>query len=111
MKMKTIRQGCLAIAFGIALLCPSITRAGGNQGQMIAQFAPMKSSQEIEQLKAGDTIVKVCRACGAVTLVRVDKPGKGVYDYVAKKCDDCGSDNTYLAASKQPVPFKERSKR
>jgi len=112
MKLKTIQQACrLAVILGLALFSPHVTRAGGNQGQIIAQFTPMKSSQEIERLKADDTIVKVCRACGTVTLVRVDKPGKGVYDYVAKKCEDCGSENTYLAITKQPVPFKERIKR
>lgn len=111
MKMKIIQQGCLAVVLGLALLFPSVSRAGGNQGQMIATFEPMKSAADMDQLKAGDTIVKVCRACGAVTLVRVDKPGKGSYDYVAKKCESCGSDNTYVAVAKQVVPFKEQIKR
>ena len=111
MKTKIIQQGCLAVVLGLALLFPSISRAGGNQGQMIAKFEPMKSAADLDQLKPGDTIVKVCRACGAVTLIRVEKPGKGAYDYVSKKCDECGSENTYVAVSKQVVPFKEQIKR
>jgi predicted RNA-binding Zn-ribbon protein involved in translation (DUF1610 family) len=111
MKTKIIQQGCLAVVLGLALLFPSISRAGGNQGQMMGKFTPVKSAAELEQLKAGDTVVKVCRACGAVVLVRVETPGKGAYDYVAKKCEDCGSDNTYVAVSKQVIPFKEQIKR
>jgi hypothetical protein len=109
MKIKTIQQACLALALGLVLFLPVASRAGGN-GQFVAKFAPLKSSEEINALKPGDTIVKVCKDCGAVTLVRVEKGGKGLYDYVAKKCEDCGSENTYLAVSKQPVPFKEKIK-
>lgn len=111
MKIKMIQQGCLSMALGLALLFPSVSHAGGNQGQMIAQFTPIKTDQQINDLKPGDTIVKVCRACGGVTLVRVDKPGKGAYDYVAKKCEGCGSEDTYLAVAKQFIPFKEQDKR
>ena len=108
--MKIIQQGCLAVVLGLALLFPPITRAGGNQGQMVAKFAPIKSAADLDALKPGDTIVKVCRACGAVTLVRVEKPGKGAYDYVTKKCEDCGSEDTYVAVAKQFIPFKEQVK-
>ena len=109
MKIKTIQQVCLALTLGLVLLLPVATRAGGN-GQVVAMFKPMKTAEEINELKPGDTIVKVCKDCGAVTLVRVVKGGKGVYDYVPKKCEDCGSENTYLAVSKQPVPFKDKMK-
>ncbi|MFO1475310.1 MAG: hypothetical protein U1F98_01505 [Verrucomicrobiota bacterium] len=109
MKTKTIQRRCLAAVLGLAILLPSAIQAGGN-GQVVRAFAPAKSTQEIEQLKTGDTIAKVCRACGAVTLVRVEKGGKGFYDSVAKKCEDCGSENTYLAVAKQTVPFKEQVK-
>ena len=95
---------------GAALLVPARAHAGGNTGRKIASFEPVKSA-DVEKLKEGDTVMKICRACGAATLVRVDKSGKGVYDYVAKKCDECGSENTYLAVSKQVIPFKERDKR
>jgi predicted RNA-binding Zn-ribbon protein involved in translation (DUF1610 family) len=111
MKNRTIQQGCLAVVLGLALLLPAISRAGGNQGQVMGKFAPVKSAAELEQLKAGDTMVKVCRACGAVVLVRVEKPGKGAYDYVSKKCEECGSDDTYVAVAKQVIPFKEQDKR
>lgn len=111
MKSKLIQQTCLALAFGLTLLAPTLAQAGGNHGQMIAKFYPAKSAEAVQQLKEGDTIVKVCRACHQVTLVRVDKPGKGVYDYVAKKCEDCGSEDTYLAISNKEIPFKERVKR
>jgi predicted RNA-binding Zn-ribbon protein involved in translation (DUF1610 family) len=110
MKIKIIQRACLAAALGVALLFPSVSRAGGNQGQMIATFEPMKSAADMDKLKPGDTLVKVCRDCGAVTLVRVEKAGKGAYDYVAKKCESCGSENTYVAVSKQAVPFKEKIK-
>jgi hypothetical protein len=43
--------------------------------------------------------------------VRVEKPGKGAYDYVSKKCEECGSENTYVAVAKQVIPFKEQVKR
>ena len=111
MKMKMIQKGFLAVAIGLALLIPSVSRAGGNQGQKIATFAPIKTPADVEKLTEGDTVVKVCKDCGAVTLVRVDKPGKGAYDFVAKKCEECGSENTYLAVAKQAVPFKEQIKR
>ena len=111
MKIKMIQQGCLAAVLGLALLMPAVTHAGGNQGQMIAHFMPMKSDQQLNDLKPGDTIVKVCRACGEVTLVRVETAGKGAYDYVAKKCESCGSEDTYLAVSKSFIPFKEQDKR
>jgi hypothetical protein len=111
MKTKMIQQVCLSVALGLALFFPSVSHAGGNQGQMIAEFKPIKTDQQVNDLKPGDTIVKVCRACGAVILVRVDKPGKGVYDYVAKKCESCGSEDTYLGVTKQFIPFKEQDKR
>ena len=111
MKNKIVQHGWLAVVLGLALLIPSISRAGGNQGQVMGKFTPIKTVADMDQLKAGDTIVKVCRACGAVTLVRVDKPGKGAYDYVAKKCEDCGSEDTYLGVAKQVIPFKEMDKR
>lgn len=90
---------------------PALAHAGGNMGQKIATFEPVKSSADLEKLKEGDTVIKICRACGAATLVQVEKGGKGVYDYVAKKCDECGSESTYLAATKQAIPFKEQIKR
>ncbi|MEI9961116.1 MAG: hypothetical protein WDM76_08250 [Limisphaerales bacterium] len=112
MKTKLIQQTCLSITLGLALLIPILVHAGGNTGQRIAKFEPIKSDQQLEQLKPGDTIVKVCLACHRVTMVRIDTPGqKGTYDYVPKKCEDCGSENTYLAVSKQEIPFKERIKR
>ena len=109
--MKLIQRSCAVFALGLALLIPAAVHAGGNQGQMIAKFAPVKSPKDVEQLKDNDSIVKVCRACGTVTLVRVQKGGKGIYDYVTKKCEDCGSEDTYLAVSKSPVPFKEQIRR
>jgi hypothetical protein len=111
MKRKHIQHVCLSVIMGIGLLLPAQIQAGGNTGQMIAKFEPVKSPRQLEELKAGDTIVKVCLDCHRVTLVRVDKPGKGVYDYVAKKCEDCGSTNTYLAVTKEFIPFKETVKR
>jgi hypothetical protein len=111
MKMNTIARSGLALLLGFALSLPLAVRAGGNTGQMIAKFEPAKSVAQIESLKDGDTVVKVCRACKAVTLVRIEKRGKGLYDVVAKKCEDCGSDDTYIAIAKQSVPFKETIKR
>jgi hypothetical protein len=109
--MKLIQRSCAVFALGLALLIPASAHAGGNQGQAIARFAPLKSPKDVDELKPDSTVVKVCRGCGMVTLVRVLKGGKGVYDYVAKKCEDCGSEDTYLAVSKSPVPFKEQIKR
>jgi hypothetical protein len=111
MKTKSIQQTCLSVILGFAFLIPTLAQAGGNTGQMIAKFEPVKSDQQMIDLKPGDTIVKVCRNCNRVTLIRIDKTGKGVYDYVAKKCEDCGSDDTYIAVSKQVIPFKEQVKR
>ena len=109
--MKRIQRSCVAFALALALLTPAAVRAGGNEGQLIAKFTPVKPATESAPLNDGDTLVKVCRACGMVTLVRVQKGGKGLYDYVAKKCEDCGSEDTYVAISKLPVPFKEQIKR
>jgi len=43
--------------------------------------------------------------------VRIEKSGKGRYDVTARKCADCGSTDTYFAASRQNIPFKEQIKR
>lgn len=111
MKIKSIQQTCLCLVLGLAFLAPTLAHAGGNTGQVIAKFEPAKSDKDIADLKPDDTIVKVCRSCNHVTLIRVNKPGKGIYDYVAKKCEDCGSDDTYIGISKEFVPVKEREKR
>lgn len=116
MKTKIIQHICLSFGLGLLLCLPSISHAGGNapqaeKGQVIARFTPIKSDQETVNLQPGDVVVKVCRDCGAVTLVRVTKPGgKGVYDYVAKKCESCGSENTYMAVTKDSIQLKEPEK-
>ena len=109
MNIKTIQHGLLAAILGACLLVPVAARAGGD-GHIVGKFAPMKTSHEIDQLKPGDTIVKVCKECGVVTLIRVSKGGKGTFDYIPKKCEACGSDNTYLAVAKQNIPFKDQPK-
>lgn len=112
MKTKIMQRICLFIGLGLLLCLPSIGRAGGNtpqseKGQVIATFRPVKSDQEMADIKPGDIIIKVCRDCGAATMVRVDKPGgKGVYDYVAKKCEYCGSVNTCIDVTKDSVSIK-----
>jgi hypothetical protein len=111
MNIKSFYLSCLFVAAGVVANLSSSAYAGGTTGQMIARFEPAKSTAQIEMLKEGDTVVKVCRACKAVTLVRIEKGGKGAYDVVAKKCEDCGSDDTYVAIAKQSVPFKEQIKR
>lgn len=110
MKKKIIQQTCLVLTLGFALLSPSLAHAGGNVGQKIATFMPMKSDADVNQLQPGDIIVKVCRDCGAVEFVRVEKPGKGIYDYTTKKCDMCGSQNTYLGVTKEVIPLKDQIK-
>src|SRR5262249_51888182 len=106
--MKTVQRGLLVAVLGIGLFLPVAAKAGGD-GHAVGTFAPMKPSQ-VNQLKPGDTIVKVCKECGVVTLIRVSKGGKGTYDYIPKKCEECGSDNTYLAVAKQNIPFKDQLK-
>ena len=115
MKIKIIQQISLFIGLGLFFCSPSISYAGGSgqvpdKGLVIARFMPVKSDQEVITLQPGDVIVKVCRDCGAVTFVRVTKAGgKGANDYVAKKCDNCGSENTYIAVTKD-TPFKDQPK-
>lgn len=114
MKTRIIQQICLFIGLGSLFCSPSISYAGGNQpqatkGEVIAKFTPIKSDQELNNLQPGDIIIKVCRDCGSVTMVRVVQPGKGVYDYTIKKCENCGSENTYMAVTKD-IPFKDRPK-
>jgi len=111
MKNKSLRLSCLAVLVGLSLSLPDTAHAGGNTGQMIAKFAPAKSTEQLTVLSEGDSVIKICRACRNATLVRIAKGGKGQYDVVAKKCEDCGSDDTYAAIAKQHVPFKERIKR
>lgn len=111
MKNKSLRLNCLAVLAGLALSLPVASQAGGNTGQMIAKFEPAKSAEQLTLLSEGDSIVKICRACRNATLVRIEKSGKGLYDVVAKKCEDCGSDDTYAAIAKQNIPFKEQVKR
>ena len=105
--MKLIQRCGAAFALGLALLIPTAVHAGGNQVQQIAKFTQVKSPKGFEQMKDNETIVKVCRGCETVTLIRVQKGGKGLYDSVAKKCEDCGSDDTYVATSKSPVLLNE----
>ena len=111
MKIQSLRVTCLAILASLTLSLPLAVHAGGNTGQMIAKFEPAKSAEQIEMLKEGDSVVKVCRACKMITLVRIEKGGKGTYDVVAKKCESCGSEDTYVAIASQPAGFKERNKR
>jgi len=111
MKNTIMQRSLIALTLGLTLALPLTTRAGGNIGQKIARFEPMKSAAEVEQLKQDDTVVKVCNGCKSVTLVRIEKGGKGMYDIVAKKCEYCGSEDTYLAVTHQEIAFKERVKR
>jgi phosphoribosylformylglycinamidine (FGAM) synthase-like amidotransferase family enzyme len=111
MKKQTMQRGIMAVALGLALAFPLTTRAGGNIGQMIAKFEPIKSAMDLEQLKQDASVVKVCNGCKSVTLVRIERGGKGLYDIAAKKCEYCGSEDTYVAVAKQEIPFKERVKR
>ena len=111
MKNKSLRLSCLAVLAGLALSLPGASQAGGNTGQMIAKFEPAKSAEQLTVLSEGDSVVKICRACRNATLVRIEKGGKGLYDVVAKKCEDCNSEDTYAAIAKQRVPFKEQVKR
>ena len=115
MKNRIIQQTCVSLGLGLLLCLPSFSYAGGDQpqatkGEVIAKFKPVKSDKDLNDLEPGDVIVKVCRDCGDVTMVRVEKAGKGVYDYLAKKCEGCGSENTYMATTKQFIPFKESEK-
>jgi hypothetical protein len=107
MKLKLIQRTSLALAVALSLLLPGVAHAGGT-GHAFAKLVPMDNEQ-ISQLKPGDTVAKVCRGCGAVQLIQVGKDGSDV-DLGDKKCAFCGSENTYLAGSKQPIPFKERMK-
>ena len=111
MKMKSLYLGCLLVVTGAVANFSISAYAGGNTGQMVAKFEPAKSAEQVTLLSDGDTVVKICRACRNATLVRIEKGGKGLYDVVAKKCEDCGSDDTYVAIAKQNVPFKEQIKR
>lgn len=111
MKMKSLYLGCLLVVAGVLANFSTSTYAGGNTGQMIAKFEPAKSVEQVQTLSEGDSVVKICRACRNATLVRFEKGGKGLYDVVAKKCEDCGADDTYVAIAKQHVPFKEQIKR
>lgn len=110
MKMKCLcLGGLLAVASMFANV--STAHAGGNTGQVLAKFAPAKSTEELTTLSEGDSVIKICRACRNATLMRVAKGGKGLYDIAARKCDDCNSEDTYAAIAKQHVPFKEQVKR
>ncbi len=107
MKLKLIQRSWLALAVALSLLVPAAAHAGGT-GHAFAKLVPMDSEQ-ISQLKPGDTVARVCRGCGAVQLIQVGTEGSDV-DLSDKKCAFCGSEKTYLAGSKQPIPFKERMK-
>lgn len=107
MNVKIIQRGFLAAAVALSLLLPVAAHAGGN-GHVVAKFETM-SGDQMSQLKPGDTVVKVCRGCGAVQLIRVDKEGMGM-DFTNKKCEYCGSEDTYFAVAKQPVPLKDQRK-
>lgn len=111
MKTKLIKQSGLALVLGLGLVLPFSTHAGGNTGQMLAKLEPIKSTVDVNALAEGDTVAKVCTACKQVTLVRVVKGGKGLYDLEAKKCESCGSEATYLAYMKSDLTIKERVKR
>ena len=115
MKNRIVQKICVSLGMAILLCFSSSSYAGGDQpqvgkGEVIAKFKSVKSDEGLSDLQPGDVLVKVCRDCGDVTLVRVEKPGKGVYDYVAKKCEGCGSENTYVAKTKQSIPFSGSEK-
>ena len=111
MKMKSLYLGCLFVMAGAIADFSTSAYAGGNTGQMIAKFEPAKSAEQLTVLSEGDSVVKICRACRNATLVRIEKGGKGLYDIAVKKCEDCNSEDTYVAIAKQHVPFKEQIKR
>lgn len=111
MKMKSLYLGCVLVVAGTLANCSTVTYAGGNTGQVLAKFAPAKSAESLTTLSEGDSVIKICRACRNATLVRVEKGGKGLYDIAAKKCEDCNSEDTFVAIAKQRVPFKEQIKR
>jgi len=110
MKYLLPRQCLLAFAVALACWIPVTSRAGGNSGQVIARFHSPKETESLSRVKPGSYVVKVCRACNQAVLVRVVKGGKGLYDYEVRKCDGCGSDDTFVGVSGE-VSFKERSKR
>ena len=111
MKMKSLYLGCVLLVTGAMANFSVSAYAGGNTGQVVAKFEPAKSTEQVTLLSEGDTVVKICRACRNAMLVRIEKGGKGLYDVVAKKCEDCNSEDTYVAIAKQHVPFKEQVKR
>lgn len=111
MKMKSLYLGCMIVVAGALANFSTSAYAGGNTDQVIAKFEPTKSAEQLTVFSEGDSVVKICRACRNATLVRIEKGGKGLYDVVAKKCEDCNSEDTYVAIAKQHVPFKEQVKR
>jgi hypothetical protein len=91
MKMKST-----VVLLGLALLLPAAALAGG-RGSVL--FTPVKSTAELSQLKAGDAMVKVCRACDKVTLTRIPAGGRAASSLYVPKCESCGSDKTYAAVA------------
>jgi predicted RNA-binding Zn-ribbon protein involved in translation (DUF1610 family) len=109
MKIKTAKL--LVTVALVSFFTPSLAQAGGNTGQRFAKLNSPKHMDQAQQSQSGRAVANVCPACNQLMLVRVVKGGKGQYDRVAIKCEDCGLKATSLAISNKKVPFKERIKR
>ncbi len=83
MKLKLVQRSWRALAVALSLVVTAVAHAGGT-GHAFAKLVPMDSEQ-ISQLKSGDTVAKVCRGCGAVQLIPVGAEGSDV-DLIDKEC-------------------------
>ena len=98
MKINHVKIGLLALALGLAASLPFTARAdSGIVSQTIAAYQPVKPGMDLSRLKAGDLVVKVCKDCHHVTLIRIVSVGQGPAGFAAEKCAYCGSMNTYFA--------------
>ena len=97
--MKTLRNIIIGSSLAVALAlitsvqAADVTAKGGASGLM--ELKPIKTSEDIAALKAGDQVVMACPKCKSMYVTRVikeNKPGKS-YEVAATEhlCPGCGN--------------------
>ena len=88
----------LSLAVVISFSPTSYAQEGAKGGgQKLMEAKPLKSSSDIQKLKAGDLVVEVCPKCKMMSYTRIAKTAKGGELLAAKdssRCPGCGADLT-----------------
>lgn len=81
MKILTKIGGMLAALVLLVAVTPQV-----HAGPAPEMFVRIKTEKAAQELKPGDRVAVVCGACGAVTIVTVDKNRSILQDFVCPNC-------------------------